>query len=258
MNSDINFLLSHCFCKSRILEWHCWEVQTHSLSTRWLGLHHLKTLLGMECLFLRWFIHMAIGISFLLAVGRRLQFFTTWVSPWDHLSVLRPWQPALCSEWSKAALQYALCLGSTDTNCDFLNILWITWVSTSKSGRGTTQRPEFQETIFKADIHTVRQVKWFLWEMRNIADYLQGLCSATTLLLAPNSSLASLLGSSSLLPSSLKFVLSLSTRSILTLQFQSLWGIWKSPCVASEGHFWSSSCWVAWICHLQVPTIAVV
>lgn len=31
-----------------------------------------------------------------------------------------------------------------------------------------------------ADIHTLPQFKWFLWEMRNVADYVQGLHSAAT------------------------------------------------------------------------------
>lgn len=130
-------------------------------------------------------------------------------------------------------------LGSAVTNCHFLNILLVTQVSPSQSERGTTQEQEFQETILKADIHTLPKVTRFLWEIRNTADYLQGLCSATTLLLALNSFLTSLLGSYSPLPSSLKFTLSSSTPcSLLTIQFQSLWGCTEmAVCCIRKGTF---------------------
>lgn len=96
MNSGITYLFSHCFCRSGVWEWHHWEALTHSLSTHRLGLCHLKASLGLEGLLPKWFIHMVLDICSLLAVGRRLRFFTTWVSPLDPLSILMPQKLAFC------------------------------------------------------------------------------------------------------------------------------------------------------------------
>lgn len=57
-------------------EWCSWEVLSHSLSTHWLGLHHLKGLPGLECPLPRWFIHMA--------MGRRPQFL---VGCWQEAAI---------------------------------------------------------------------------------------------------------------------------------------------------------------------------
>ena len=61
------------------------------------GCSHLKVWLRLEDLLSRWLTHMATGQKshfFDACCGRRPQFLTSWVSPWDCLSVLLTWRLA--------------------------------------------------------------------------------------------------------------------------------------------------------------------
>lgn len=102
-------------------------------------------------------------------------------SLWDCLHALMTWQLASCSERSSAKSQCALRSRLSSNNHDLISTCLHR--SALTNGEGTASGHTCQELILVAvvaDIHAPPQFKWFLWEMRNIADYVQGLHSAAT------------------------------------------------------------------------------